>query len=307
MKTTTSHESIISAVPFFMGEHPENSIVFISLRSQSAGVAMRADIPLDLIEEKFNLLIAALHKQEADHVAVLYYLPTHEHDISDLFETTKLLLGQAEVRLVDAIEIRDGLWRSLLCQDAECCSHVGKPLSHTPEIKGIKSEILSMVSRLEPINPHSEMALTHQREGALAVNDLIAEFSKNGVEASLALVARVLVYLLDLQVRDFALGVACDERQDEIYPLWSWMSTIASQGFLAPVSTLFAELAYERGEEVLAIRALERALIDNPDYQLAKLLRKTFAAKWSPAQFKAMRAELHPKICESLFGDRQQE
>lgn len=303
----TSHESIISTVPFFMGEHPENSIVFISMRSETAGIAMRADIPQERAEEKLNLLIAALHKQGANQVAVLFYLPSQDHENSDLFKSTKQLLGQAEVGLVDAIEFREGRWRSLLCQDAECCTAVGKPLSPAPRVTGITSELLAKIAALEPIDPDSESASARQREGALAVSDLIAAFSKSGVEVSLDLVALVLVCLLDLQVRDFALGVASDERQDEIYPLWSWMSTIAPQGFLAPVSTLLAELAYEKGEERIAIRALERALTDNPDYQLAKLLRKTFAAKWSPAHYKAMRAELHPKICESLFGDRLQE
>jgi hypothetical protein len=41
---------------------------------------------------------------------------------------------------------------------------------------------------------------------------------------------------------------------------------------------------------------------DAPGYQMAKLLRRTFAAGWPPSAFTQMRADLHPKICAAIFG-----
>jgi hypothetical protein len=77
---------------------------------------------------------------------------------------------------------------------------------------------------------------------------------------------------------------------------------IAPEGYVAPVATIFAAIAYERGDGAIAHRALDRAEIDNPDYAMTGLLRQVFSSGWAPESFAAMRAELHPKICDALFS-----
>jgi hypothetical protein len=71
-------------------------------------------------------------------------------------------------------------------------------------------------------------------------------------------------------------------------------------GYVALV--IFASISYERGDGALAQRALDRAFEDSSNYQMAKLLRRTFAAGWPPSTFTQMRADLHPKICAAIFG-----
>ncbi|MDA2997454.1 MAG: hypothetical protein O3C24_03585 [Actinomycetota bacterium] len=44
------------------------------------------------------------------------------------------------------------------------------------------------------------------------------------------------------------------------------------------------------------------AIGDCPNYPLALLLRRVFSAAWPSSSFAAMRAELHPRICATLFG-----
>jgi hypothetical protein len=77
---------------------------------------------------------------------------------------------------------------------------------------------------------------------------------------------------------------------------------IAPAGFIAPVACLFAATAYETGEAELAHAALDKAFADDLTYPLAILLRRVFFANWPAQSFAAMRAQLHPKICTSLFG-----
>jgi len=133
------------------------------------------------------------------------------------------------------------------------------------------------------------------------VDKIVAEFMAKGICHDKELIALVLVRLLDLQVRDYAMGITTEENEKALWAMWRWLLRIAPRGFVAPVATLFATMTYERGDGALAQRALERAFEDDGKYQMAKLLRRTFAAGWPAHSFTQMRAELHPKICAALF------
>jgi hypothetical protein len=84
--------------------------------------------------------------------------------------------------------------------------------------------------------------------------------------------------------------------------MWRELLRIAPRGFVAPIASLFASLAYERGEGALAQKALDRALADDDQYSLALLLRRVFNAGWPPESFTAMRIDLHPKVVAGIFG-----
>ena len=162
--------------------------------------------------------------------------------------------------------------------------------------------IQDAVSKIAEIDYESDNVLKQQRLGAVAVNELVARFSKSGVVDDYELLALVLVRFKDLQVRDYAMGLATDENKDQLFNLWHWLMNIAPAGFIAPVASIFAACAYETGESELAQKALDKAFSDLPAYPLALLLRRVFHAHWPADSFMAMRAQLHPKICASLFG-----
>ena len=77
--------------------------------------------------------------------------------------------------------------------------------------------------------------------------------------------------------------------------MWLYLLRIAPNGFVAPVACLFATLAYERGDNELAYRALDRATVDDPKYALTILLRRVFGSGWPAAAFAAMVA-LHSGV-----------
>jgi hypothetical protein len=157
------------------------------------------------------------------------------------------------------------------------------------------------VSKVAEIDYESDQVLTQQRIGAVAVNDLVARFNELG-ESDYELLALVLVRFKDLQVRDYAMGLATVENKDELFNLWHWLMNLSPKGYIAPVACIFAACAYESGETELAHNGLLSALADCPNYPLALLLRRVFTAAWPADSFAIMRAELHPKICSSLFG-----
>ena len=255
------------------------------------------DYPRELLTERISLLINHLQKESAAEVVIVFYKPEDIEECDELVILTQRMLSEVRIPIPEFIIVSKGRWRSVLCTDLECCPPKGTPLTPKP-----KRELLARIGTIEEIDYSMPDFQKLQQSGALAVNDLLVEYREKGSGVSLNLVALVLVRLLDLQVRDYALGVANDSIQNEMLSIWRWIVSIAPKGYIAPPATLFAELSYENGDSATAMRFIEKALADDPEYQLAKLLRRTFAAGWLPENFKAMRAELHPKICESLFG-----
>ena len=158
------------------------------------------------------------------------------------------------------------------------------------------------LSKINEITYDGDDVLKQQRLGAIAVNQLVANFALTKHEDDLELIAFVLVRLKDLQVRDYAMGLVTDENIDQQFNLWYWLMSSAPKGYIAPVACIFAACAYESGESDLAHKALDNAFADQISYPLAVLLRRVFFSGWPAQSFAAMRSELHPKICASLFG-----
>jgi hypothetical protein len=172
------------------------------------------------------------------------------------------------------------------------------------QAKQMKNNLLlaDQLNKVTEINYESDDVLKQQRLGAIAINQLVANFNQVTHEEDFELIALVLIRLKDLQVRDYAMGLSTPENIDQQFNLWHWLMSIAPTGFVAPVACLFAATAYESGEADLAHAALDKAFADELTYPLAILLRRVFFANWPADSFAAMRAQLHPKICASLFG-----
>ena len=158
------------------------------------------------------------------------------------------------------------------------------------------------ISKISEIDYEGDNVLRQQRLGAIAVNELVARFSNKAEVEDYDLLSLVLVRFKDLQVRDYAMGLATDENKDQLFNLWYWLMNIAPTGYIAPVACIFAACAYETGECDLAHKALDKAFLDLSSYPLGLLLRRVFQAGWPADSFSTMRAQLHPKICASLFG-----
>ena len=140
-----------------------------------------------------------------------------------------------------------------------------------------------------------------QRDGATAVIDLSMQFADRGYNCDVELISQVVGRLSDIQVRDFALGTHNSESFETYWLMWHYLLQIAPKGFVAPVATLFATLAYERSDTPLAYRSLDRASADAPGYSLTILLRRVFGSGWPANAFAAMRVELHPKVTAGIF------
>ena len=337
MTTLTSPHDLLAAIPFLIGYHPTDSLVLVSLKNESVGMAMRIDYPpaiqKDSNYEPYDRLIAYLVNEGADGALVIAYAPHDRSDGPEILDSIATALNRVEIQVRETLVVCAGRWRSLLCGDINCCPPKGRALpdiqssrvaveqvAHGHPMPFIDREDLadsiaalplaSEKSFIEQVTNHSvdpDSAGIHsaQREGALSVIDLASRFIAGTLGADIAsdqrASARVLGALTDIQVRDFALG-SHDEVTIELYfSMWRYLIRIAPEGFIAPVACLLGAVAYEKGAGAIAQQALDRALIDQPGYSLATLLRRVFSAGWPPESFSAMRKDLHPKVCAAIF------
>ena len=141
---------------------------------------------------------------------------------------------------------------------------------------------------------------TFQISGANAINDLIAndEMDTNTINL-------VLGSLVDLQVRDYAVGITNESNRDKLINIWSALAILAPKGALAPVATLCAIANYESGNVKTALEWLALAQKDESEYPLAKLISRVIGAEWGAEQFAEMRKQLHPKVVATIYGDNE--
>ena len=330
MTTLTSPHDLLAAVPFLVGYHPDDSLVVIALREEEIGMAMRIDFPREADPDQIDTLASYLVREKADSALIVAYLPDDLLESDYLIDALRSAIEMRGISIHEILEVKNLRWRSTLCADENCCPPQGNPM---PEMQGshivaeqvvagkrvpfdnlqaLKEslaslppdpEIKKLIKKVADIDYEDESTKAFQREGAQAVDRLVAEFMANGFAEEKALIALVLVRLQDLQVRDYAMGITTTENIDALAAMWHWLLKRAPKNYLAPVATLFAAVSYERGDGAMAGRSLDRAFEDDITYPMAKLLRRVFAAGWPPQSFASMRAELHPKICASLFGE----
>lgn len=141
-----------------------------------------------------------------------------------------------------------------------------------------------------------------QRIGAVTVDIFFKEYEEGRYIPTDNATAKLLHYLTDIQVRDYAMG---------LLGMYDTKHTLDALNFLldqAPTDTAFinapasllATFLYERGDSASAAVTLTNV---SGYYPLALLLSKVMKAGWLPISFAAMRTDLHPKVTAGIFGD----
>ncbi len=337
MTTLTSPHDLIAAIPFLIGYHPTNSLVLVCLKDDLVGMAMRVDYPeLSRTEsslEPYETLVSHLVREGAQSALVVAYVPDDRSDGEEVLDAIATSLLRADIELRESLHIYKGRYRSVLCGDMKCCPPEGNLLEEISTSRvaveqvaegvlmpfdGITTLVDSLsslplasdrdfIARVNEFRVDINSPTLHadQKDGAIAVIDLISRFIAgtvgHNIGADQELCARIIGRLSDIQVRDFALG-SHDAHTLHTYALmWKYLVRIAPPGYVAPLASLLAAVSYESGAGALAQHCLDRAMADNAGYSLASLLRRVFSAGWPPQSFASLRAELHPKVCASIF------
>lgn len=329
MPTLTSANDLITAIPFLIGFHPTDSIVLISVKDGAIGLAMRIDLPQRLESEQIDLLAHHFLRDESEAALLVAYMPEHRDDGDSILISLGAGLIRNGVDIQESIVVHSGRYRSIICRDTNCCPPSGKTM---PEIKGSElaaehvvagipmpfenisqlietlaadpdSLKLSWVSEVSTFafDENDPDAIALRRDGVETMDFLLDDFRMGYGANNRTLVARLIGRMMDLQVRDYAMGVHDEDTYDLYFMMWRELLRLAPIGHVAPIACIVAAMAYEGGDGALAQKALDRALEDDERYPLAALLRRVFNAGWPPESFASMRAELHPKVVSAIF------
>ena len=330
MTTVKTPHDLLAAVPFLIGYHPTDSLVLISVKSDSLEMAMRIDFPNNPPEGSYQLLASHLKRDNSEGALIVAYEPADSLAGPEVLHNVADAVASLDIPIRELMLVRNNHWRSLLCSDDKCCPPEGNQIEEFvnsriaaeqvasgkvlpfSDSEGLTHSISATILAKDinwnaqvvgfRVDPDANNLNELQRDGAESILLLADFYSQTGFCKDYDLMARVLGRLSDIQVRDFALGCHNEETLNSYWAMWRDLLRIAPPKFVAPVASVFASIAYENGEGALAHRALDRAIEDDPEYSLARLLRRVFSSGWPPSGFAQLRSELHPRVTATIFG-----
>ena len=330
MTTVKTPHDLLAAVPFLIGYHPTDSLVLISVKSDSLEMAMRIDFPKNPPEGSYQLLASHLKRDNSEGALIVAYEPANSLAGPEVLHNVADAVASLDIPIRELMLVRNNHWRSLLCSDDKCCPPEGNQIEEFvnsriaaeqvasgkvlpfSDSEGLTHSISATILAKDlnwnaqvvgfRVDPDANNLNELQRDGAESILLLADFYSQTGFCKDYDLMARVLGRLSDIQVRDFALGCHTDQTINSYWAMWRDLLRIAPPKFVAPVASVFASIAYENGEGALAHRALDRAIEDDPEYSLARLLRRVFSSGWPPSGFAQLRSELHPRVTATIFG-----
>lgn len=143
-------------------------------------------------------------------------------------------------------------------------------------------------------------ATSVQRVGARLVDEFLGSYPAPIHNDEI--VANVLYYLTDIQVRDYALGLLGKYSDRRIELALTYLMDVAptDTAYINAPATLLAQLYYEQGNTADAFLTLQNA---QENYSLRLLLDRVFRSGWDPKGFASMREELHPQVIKNIFGE----
>ena len=106
----------------------------------------------------------------------------------------------------------------------------------------------------------------------------------------------------NLQIRDFIMGMHLEKDINYIGEYISLLGNVIVKDKAVPLATVFCGYLYQAEDVEQAKTMLLDVLTLNPDYALAKLLARVFAAEWEPSEFTKMAQQLHSKVVDTIYA-----
>lgn len=318
---------LLDALPRMLGYQPAHSAVLVALRPPRGKVvlSMRLDLPRAREETGCAWLLAG-HAQRAGAATAVLVVYDERPDLAggrwrgaSLTRAVRTALRQrGRVRLTDALAVREGRWRSLLCADEGCCPPAGRPLRGAAHpcaataalvaegATTLPSRAALAASVAAPAGASLAATLERQRavvaelasraasgcSGAALAEETVEAFGRALAAADGGALpddeqsSRLVVGLADVAARDAVLARAGEQDTGALLALLRHLATRAASPADAPVLTALAWVAYARGDGTLANIAIDRALATDPGYSLARLVADALEAGLHPRELR---------------------
>jgi hypothetical protein len=308
----SSPSSLLAVIPPLLGFEPsEPSLVVVGTESPRAEVriTLRFDIPdARLAAAVAGDAISYLADNCITTAAVVGYGP--DSLVTPIAEEVLRRFPDAGITLTEVLRAQDLRYWSYLCTNPECCQPEGTPFdpkAHPIAAKLAGKPVLAsraaLAQTIAPVTGEEAEAMsraTHRAEararrlireagsaarrkarrralygpGLLAVAEAIARYREGRSLASRNAAAWLALVLEDLPVRDDAWARMHPDHNQAHLRLWTDVTRLAQPGYAAAPAALLAFTAWQSGNGALANVALDRALADQPDYSMARLLRQ---------------------------------
>lgn len=310
--TLRTPTDVLAAVPYLLGFHPTDSAVAVGLRGPRVVFNARADLPpvggpAQEITDLAMQIAEVLHGQAANAALVVGY------GAADQVTRCVLPIRDALVaRGVDVIEVlraADGRYWSYLCTAVRCCPADGVPYdAATTEVAAVATFAGRVVLRdrtaleasLRPTDPQALKVMTEataraieelgrpdrqvlRRVGLRALTNALDRHRRGGrlddfEAATLGLLVAA------TQVRDLAWEriLRAGSSLDPHLELWRDVTRRVRPDLVPAPATLLSFAAWRGGDGALAWVAVDRALRENPDYPMARLMAEALGRAVPP-------------------------
>ena len=159
----------------------------------------------------------------------------------------------------------------------------------------VKSELINQAGRYNPNDRDVNVRIVEDIR--VAIDELA-----DGVIPSAQHIAEVAIATNEnLQIRDFLMGVQLETEMDFVGEYISLLGNVIEKEKAIPLATVFCGYLYQVEQKEYATQFLDEVLQLKPDYPLATLLKRVFAAEWPPSELRKMAETLHPKVVDTIY------
>jgi len=311
--TARTPDDLLALVPLVLGFHPERSLVMLTFGADRGAFHARVDLPgADEREEVIDVLLTAAVRNRVERVVFLFYTADAEAVFALAPELVKAFVRE-QIGIIDLLRADGRRWFPL----AGGPDHEGTPYdvsTHPFTAQGVFSGAVTRPSRLalaeSLVGPADEVArveaeiparlgrvpsLQRTAEARWLV-DLIARCTSDGDRPEADDVARLVVAVLDLELRDVVWTHMTHANARAHLELWSDIVRRTPDDFLAAPATLLAFAAWLTGQGALAWCALDRVHKVDPDYSLADLVAGALTAAMPPSCWTPIPVGSHPLL-----------
>jgi hypothetical protein len=169
-------------------------------------------------------------------------------------------------------------------------------IDYDPLRNEVKDELINQEGKYNPDDRDTNVRIVEEIRKAI---DGLAD----GVIPSATHIAEVAIATNDnLQIRDFIMGVQQEKDINYVGEYIALLGNVITKDKAVPLATVFCGYLYQVEEIEQAKIMLLEVLTLNPDYPLAKLLSRVFAAEWPADEFAKMSEQLHAKVVDTIYA-----
>lgn len=317
--TLRSPADFVAAIPYLLGFHPEQSLVFVWLHDDQIVLTQRIDaIAIDELLKHPRLVLEPGQRVAASEVVVTCYSgPAPSQSLSDRVLDLVPALEAGDVRVLDVLLAGPDWWRSVICRE-HCCTAGPRRLESGDRDRVATAFIADGVAVLDnreqlaqELAPDAALIarvtsdLPHDPDYPKLVRRCLTRWRAESRRVRFRDLVQHVAAARNIGARDALAWHLAQLSRDQLRPVGELLrQTVcaAPAGYVAPVATLAGLAAWLTGDGARALTALDRGLTDDPDYRLAVMVHAAISAGLPPGQWRAMlRSTPQEQVCARDF------